>query len=47
MPGRFDAELLRPTYLHRLDWQRANAEGNWYRSEVIDLDGLAYTRRNL
>lgn len=28
-----------PGHQHRLDWQRADAEGNWYRSEALDLEG--------
>jgi Family of unknown function (DUF6717) len=28
-----------PGQQYRLDWQRADAEGNWYRSEELDLEG--------
>jgi hypothetical protein len=28
-----------PGHQYRLDWQRADNEGNWYRSEDLDLEG--------
>jgi hypothetical protein len=28
-----------PGHQYRLDWQRADAEGNWYRSADLDLEG--------
>jgi hypothetical protein len=28
-----------PSHQHRLDWQRADVEGNWYYSEELKLEG--------
>ena len=28
-----------PGHQYRLDWQRADAEGNWYRSADLDMEG--------
>jgi hypothetical protein len=28
-----------PGHQHRLDWRRADAEGNWYHSEELKLEG--------